>query len=76
MEILLKKLKEDPATNWFHEKSIFSLVANSYSPIGDIVITLQDVDQAKTKVYYDKDNNDQFNYDIFCGYYSVKYNGD
>tara|TARA_B110000211_G_scaffold227146_1_gene281617 strand:+ start:994 stop:1509 length:516 start_codon:yes stop_codon:yes gene_type:complete len=22
---------------------------------------------------YDKDKNDQFNYDIFCGYYSVKY---
>ena len=23
---------------------------------------------------YDKNNNDHFNYDIFCGYYSVKYN--
>ena len=24
---------------------------------------------------YDKIDNDQFNYGIFCGYYSVKYNG-
>ena len=24
---------------------------------------------------YDKKNNDKFNYDIFCGYYAVKYNG-
>ena len=24
---------------------------------------------------YDKENNDRFNYDVFCGYYSVPYNG-
>jgi len=34
------------------------------------------LDPEKIDRNYDKDNNDKFNYDIFCGYYSVKYNGD
>ena len=34
------------------------------------------LDPEKIDRNYDKDKNDHFNYDIFCGYYSVKYNGD
>ena len=45
---------------------------------------ISNIDASGNKIYdpkkidrnYDKDNNDHFNYDIFCGYYSVKYNGD
>ena len=54
---LLNKLEEDPKANWHFQKNIFSLVTNSLSPIGNLVLTLNEENHSKLSVYYDKDNN-------------------
>ena len=54
---LLNKLEENPKANWHYQKNIFSLVTNSLSPIGNLVLTLNEENHSKLSVYYDKDNN-------------------